>query len=231
MSVTLETPVIPAAGCHIRRALLGATAVPWPFRHWCPRDVLPQTLCDAVRALPFPPPLIADTLGKRETHNSRRIFVSEPNRARFAACASLADAFQDEATVGLLEDLTGARLNGAFTRIEYCQDTDGFWLEPHTDIGAKLLTLLIYLSDHPDAESWGTDIMNAEGQVLARLPGTANRGLIFVPGPDTWHGFAKRPIDGVRRSLIVNYVKPEWRSRHELAFPDQPVMSGNDPEF
>jgi hypothetical protein len=24
----------------------------------------------------------------------------------------------------------------------------------------------------------------------------------------------------VRRSLIVNYVKPEWRSRHELAYPD-----------
>jgi len=25
----------------------------------------------------------------------------------------------------------------------------------------------------------------------------------------------------VRRSLIVNYVKPEWRSRHELAFPER----------
>jgi hypothetical protein len=30
--------------------------------------------------------------------------------------------------------------------LELCLDTDGFWLEPHTDIGAKKLTLLISLS-------------------------------------------------------------------------------------
>lgn len=28
---------------------------------------------------------------------------------------------------------------------------------------------------------------------------------------------------GVRKSLIVNYVKPEWRARHELAYPGAPV--------
>jgi hypothetical protein len=44
-----------------------------------------------------------------------------------------------------------------------------------------------------------------------------------VPGADTWHGFRRRPIAGIRRSLIVNYVKSEWRSRHELAFPDRPI--------
>jgi hypothetical protein len=29
-------------------------------------------------------------------------------------------------------------------------------------------------------------------------------------------------MPGIRRSLIVNYVKPDWRSRHELSFPDRP---------
>ncbi len=71
----------------------------------------------------------------------------------------------------------------------------------------------------------GTDIMDAAGQVLGRAPGSFNAGLIFVPGPDTWHGFTRRPIRGVRRSLIVNYVRPEWRSRHELAFPETPVRA------
>jgi hypothetical protein len=28
---------------------------------------------------------------------------------------------------------------------------------------------------------------------------------------------------GKRKSLIVNYVKPEWRARHELAYPETPV--------
>ena len=54
-------------------------------------------------------------------------------------------------------------LDGSFLRIECCLDTDGFWLEPHTDIGAKLLTLLVYLSDHPEAGDWGTDIMDPAG--------------------------------------------------------------------
>ncbi|MGD0186545.1 MAG: hypothetical protein ABSC25_15020 [Roseiarcus sp.] len=40
-------------------------------------------------------------------------------------------------------------------------------------------------------------------------------------GVDAWRGFRRRPVDGVRRSLIINDVKPEWRSRHELAFPDR----------
>jgi hypothetical protein len=224
MSAVLECPLV---NCHVRRAIIDADAKTAPYPHWLLREALPRWLADAMTTLPFPPAAIDDTLGKRETHNAQRVFVSEANRARFPACAALADAFQDEATVGLLEDVCHTRLAGNNLRIEYCLDTDGFWLEPHTDIGAKVLTFLIYLSDHPDASDWGTDIMDQQGHVLGRAPGDFNRGLIFVPGPDTWHGWVKRPIRGVRRSLIVNYVKPEWRSRHELAFPSQPVASAN----
>ena len=217
----------PGAGCHIRRAVLTAEAARMPYPHWKPRDILPPAMPAMLRALPFPPPAIGDTLGKRETHNTRRIFVSEENRARYPVLDAVAEAFQDEATAGLLEDRCGARLAGTFARIEYCLDGEGFWLEPHTDIGAKRLTFLIYLSDHPDADNWGTDIMDRDGHVLGRASGLANRGLIFVPAADTWHGFVRRPIMGARRSLIVNYVGPEWRSRHELAFPGHPVVSGN----
>lgn len=213
------------AGCHIRRALLRAHREDKPFRHWLLHNVLPPTLCHAIEELPFDAPLIDDTLGRRETHNASRIFVSEANRARLPACANLADAFQDEATVALLEDLCGTRLAGSYLRIECCLDRDGFWLEPHTDIGAKLFTMLVYLSDHPDAEQWGTDIMEPSGKVLARASGAFNEGLVFIPAADTWHGFSKRRIAGVRRSLIINYVKPEWQSRHELAFPDQAIVA------
>jgi hypothetical protein len=216
---------IDPAGSRIRRAIGRACRSEWPYRHWRLNDVLPHPLCDAVCALPFAPPRVSDTCGKRETHNSQRIFVSTGTRRRFAACDALADAFQDEATVGLLQDLCEIDLDGSFLRIECCLDTDGFWLAPHTDIGAKLLTLLIYLSDDPQARDWGTDIMDPTGKVLDRVPGDFNDGLMFVPDSDTWHGFAKRRISGIRRTLIVNYVKPEWRSRHELAFPETPVLA------
>ncbi len=213
------------AGGRVRCALRRAARVDTPYRYWLPHGVLPLDLAQALTELPFPPPPVADTLGKRETHNAQRIFVSPQSQDRYLACAELAEAFQDDATVALLQDMTGAELEGGYLRIECCLDTDGFWLEPHTDIGAKMLTLLIYLSDHEDAADWGTDVMDSQGHVLARAPGTFNDGLLFVPAADTWHGFTRRPIRGVRRSLIVNYVKREWRSRHELAFPDQPVVA------
>jgi hypothetical protein len=54
-------------------------------------------------------------------------------------------------------------------------------------------------------------------------PGDFNCGLIFIPGTKSYHGFEKRPIKGIRRSLMLNYVGPEWRARHELCFPNHPV--------
>lgn len=219
-----EIVVLDHAGTHLRRALRHASRQDTPFRYWLLERVLPHALCRSVTALPFPPPAIDDTQGWRETNNGSRIFVSAANRRRYPACEALAETFQDEATTGLIEDICGISLAGSYLRIECCLDTDGFWLQPHTDIGAKLFTMLVYLSDHPDAGDWGTDIMDASGGVLGRASGTFNNGLVFVPGTDTWHGFVRRPIRGVRRSLIVNYVKPEWRSRHELAFPETPVF-------
>ena len=214
-----------AAGAHIRQALLRARRQDSPFRHWLPHHVLPATLWPALLSLPFTPPATGETAGRRETRNAERQFVTEAARARLPACAALAEAFQDEATVALIADLTGADLTDACLRIEYCLDQAGFWLEPHTDIGAKRFTMLIYLSRHPDAEAWGTELMDAAGTVLGRASGAFNAGLVFVPAADTWHGFTPRPLAGIRRSLIVNYVGPEWRARHELAYPDAPVTT------
>ncbi len=194
-----------------------------PFRHWLLTDALPDDVAHAIPALPLAPPEIGDTLGKRETHNSTRNFFSAENRVRFPVCDAVASAFQSEQTVRHLERVTGISLAGSSLRIEYCQDRDGFWLEPHTDIGVKLFTMLVYLSETPDAEGWGTDIYDASKRHLGSAPGGFDKGVIFIPADDTWHGVAKRSYSGVRKSIIINYVKPEWRARHELAFPDQPI--------
>ena len=193
-----------------------------PFRHWLLSDILPLALCDGIDALPARPAHIDDTLGKRETHNSSRLFFGLDNRRRHPVCDALAAGFQSAATVERIERLCEIELRDKSNlRIEYCLDTDGFWLEPHTDIGAKLFTMLVYLSTEPGSEAWGTDILDANLNLVAVAPYRRNGGLVFVPGSDTWHAFHRRPIHGVRRSLIVNYVKPEWRSRHELAYPDR----------
>ena len=46
---------------------------------------------------------------------------------------------------------------------------------------------------------------------------------MFVPSNISFHGFEKRKIDGVRKSIIINYVTNEWRAREQLAFPTQPI--------
>ncbi|MBI1208416.1 MAG: 2OG-Fe(II) oxygenase [Azospirillum sp.] len=194
-----------------------------PYRHWLLDDALPDEAADAIAALPLAPPVVLETYGKRETHNASRSYFNAEQQARYPVCRAVAEALQSAAVVATIESRCGTRLAGTSLRIEYCQDTDGFWLEPHTDIGVKKFTMLIYLSQDPGSEAWGTDIYDAERTHVGTAPFHYKGGLIFVPGPDTWHGFAKRPIAGVRKSIIVNYVGSEWRARHELSFPETPV--------
>jgi hypothetical protein len=79
------------------------------------------------------------------------------------------------------------------------------------------------LSTDPGSEKWGTDILDEDMNLVTTTPYEFNCALVFIPGANTWHSFRKRPINGVRKTIIVNYVKDEWRARHELAYPDQAV--------
>ena len=122
-----------------------------------------------------------------------------------------------------IEKVFGTDLEGTYLRIEFAQDIDGFWLEPHSDLGVKVFTMLLYLSKDPSHQDLGTDIYDANKKRVGRSPFTPNAAMIFVPADNTFHGFEKRPIKGVRTSLIINYVTNEWRAREQLAFPDQPI--------
>ena len=59
----------------------------------------------------------------------------------------------------------------------------------------------------------------------SRAPFRWNTALVFVPGANTYHGFERREIPRVRRSVIINYVTQDWRAREQLAYPDQPVVT------
>ena len=154
----------------------------YPFRHWLLDRILPRRVCEGIDALPVSPPAIEDTAGKRETHNSSRLFFGEVQRAAHPVCDMLAHGLQSDAVVRGLETLCDVCLGGSFLRIEYCLDTQGFWLEPHTDIGAKLFTMLVYLSDDPGSEAWGTDLLDGPDHLVGTTPYQRNRGFIFHSG-------------------------------------------------
>ncbi len=195
-----------------------AFAAPFPF--FRAQNLFPESVCAGLRDLPLPPP--APALGRRE-YVGGRLYFDQPALAENPLMRAMAEAFQAPLVASAWGKLCAAALEGTYLRLEYALDTDGFWLEPHTDLGVKKFTGLIALSDHAQDADLGTDLYRSPDDHAARAPFLINAGMFFVPGHDTWHGFVKRPIKGLRKSLIVNYVGPEWQSRDQLAFPDRPI--------
>ena len=194
-----------------------------PYRHWYVQNVFPQPVYEVLKDMPFPVADLGGVSGTREAHNADRVYFSGENLDNFENCRAAAEAFQDPETVRLFSDAFGGKLKDSFVRIEYAQDIDGFWLKPHTDLGVKMFTMLIYMSDDPAHADLGTDIYADPDTHVGRSPFRPNSAMIFIPSDNTWHGFEKRPIQGVRRSIILNYVSNEWRAREQLAFPQVPV--------
>ncbi len=222
-------PGVSAAFAHAAAdALVGALAAARrreePFVHFLLERVFPDQLARELRTLPFAPAGTDGLSGKRELHNDTRRYFDKAACARLPVCAAVACAFQSDEVAAAVERLTGARQTGSYVRLEYAQDVDGFWLQPHTDLGVKTFTLLIYLADDGQ-EGLGTDLYRSPGSWACRTAFEHNTAIAFAPGDDTWHGLEKRPITGVRKSLIMNYVTDDWRERSQLSFPDQPVLA------
>jgi hypothetical protein len=194
-----------------------------PYRIWNVTGCFPDDTVEDMLALPFEAPSLDGVSGKRELHNNTRKYFDIENRKLFPVCEAVAQAFQHKRLTGHIEKTCGISLKDSYLRIEYAQDIDGFWLEPHTDLGVKVFTMLAYLSKDPNHRDLGTDIYDADKRHIGRSPFASNSAMIFVPSGDTYHGFEKRPIKGVRTSIIINYVTDEWRAREQLAFPEAPI--------
>lgn len=217
---------VEAVKAAIRRSVEGAERREAPYRHWLFQDFFPADIFDKLKRIEFPLIELGGVSGTREAHNPDRKYFDVENQRLFPAVADVAAALQYPEIVALLARHFGAPLDGTLLRIEYAQDTDGFWLKPHTDIGVKMFTLLYYLSDDPRHADLGTDIYADAETHAGRSPFRPNGGMIFVPSDRTWHGFEPRPIRGVRKSIIVNYVTQDWRAREQLSYPNEPVFAG-----
>jgi len=196
-----------------------------PYRHWTLSEIFPGDVVEALRDLPFTAPSLDGVSGARELHNNPRRYFDAENNAEHPVCAAVAEAFQSPTVVSAIIEATGAPIEDCYLRIEYAQDVDGFWLHPHTDLGVKKLTLLYYLGEGESQSDLGTDLYGADRSWARRYAFDPNTALVFVPSDITWHGFEPRPINGVRKSVIINYVTDDWRAREQLAYPDMPVAA------
>ena len=197
----------------------------YPYTHWLLSDVFTDSDIDELLNLPFAAPRMDYSIGKRETNNDKRGYFDVERRREYPICDLISNALQSPEVIQSIENTCVVNLQRTYLRIEYAQDSSGFWLAPHTDIGVKKFTMRIYLSRDPDAPNWGTTIYKDAETVWGTVPSPSNHALIFIPADNTWHGFEKRPVAGIRKSLIVNYVTDEWRARGELAFPEAPIIT------
>ena len=207
----------------LRHSFETSTRTEAPYPHWFLKNCLPSDIATEVMSLPFAAPSLEGVSGKRELHNKTRTYFDTENQGRYPAVKAVAGGLQDARTTSMIEQRFGIKLAGSYLRIEYAMDIDGFWLEPHTDLGVKLFTMLLYLSADSQHAGLGTDIYNADKIHAGRSPWESNGAMVFVPGSNTFHGFEKRPIVGVRKSVIINYVTNEWKAREQLAYPDKPI--------
>lgn len=209
----------------MRLAIAGADTAQKPYPYWYLKGCLPDEAAAAVSALPFPAPELGGISGKRELHNKTRTYFDAENMERFDVCRAVNEAFQKPEMTDLIEHSFTTKLNGSYLRVEFAQDIEGFWLEPHTDLGVKLFTMLLYVSEEPSHADLGTDVYDANKQHAGRSPFAPNSAMVFVPSDVTYHGFEQRPIQGVRKSVIINYVTNDWRAREQLAFPETPIAA------
>jgi hypothetical protein len=196
-----------------------------PYRHWFLERCLPADGVEQILALPFESASLGGISGKRELHNATRNYFDSTHRETFPICEAFCEAFQDRRVTDKMAAHFSCALGGTYLRVEYAQDVDGFWLEPHTDLGVKAFTMLLYLSKDIRHRGLGTDIYDADKRHVGCSPFVPNTAMVFVPSDNTYHGFEPRKIEGVRKSVIINYVTQEWRAREQLAFPDAPLRA------
>ncbi|MBF0504629.1 MAG: 2OG-Fe(II) oxygenase [Candidatus Omnitrophica bacterium] len=195
-----------------------------PYLRWYCKEVFPEALCTAILVLPIAPPLLGRTDGTRGNYNDQRTFFTPELRSLYPVCEKLSQALQMPDVARQFEETCAIKADGTFLRLEYMQDLDGMWLEPHRDIPEKVFSMVIYLCTGPYAKDWGTDIYDHEKKLVKRGNPEFDSGVVFKSGPHTWHGFEPRPIIGVRRLMEINYVR-DWRARDQLAFPDRPIST------
>jgi hypothetical protein len=220
-------PPLPTAdevASHFVSALANSETLDAPYRRWQCRNVLPETMVTGVLTLPIAPPVVTiDTHGTRDAFNNQRIFFTPKMRELFPAMQVLSDAMQQPRVARQFVETCGVKAEGGYLRMEYIQDLDGMWLEPHRDIKEKLFSMVIYLCTGPFAHDWGTDIYDHDKKWWGRGTAEFNSAVIFIAGEHTWHGYEPRPIYGVRRLMEINYVSDTWRDKEQLAFPDRPI--------
>lgn len=169
--------------------------------------------CDRISDL-WPQLSTENTQGRRAAANSQRFFVKNDG----SELSEIFSKFEHTGVRQYFSDLTGVSCYEGKLRVELCQDSPGFYLEPHIDIPEKLITLQFYIGQ--GERYWGTSIYDKKhGLILEKyktVPYEHNTGWMSYCNAKVVHGVEPHVVDGIRKSVIINYVVGDWRDTDQL---------------
>lgn len=215
---TVTDSLLKATTASVVNSFTNAAESDFPFQHWIVENMLPQELTDQILAVRIPKTQGFVYDGTRASDSKltpggtppKRMFISKDTKNEFPFFQDLVDAFLSDEVLQLVNTKFNVPTQDLFLRVEYINDFDGFYLEPHKDIIEKQFTLLLFLGDGP--EHMGTDFYDTDFNVVKTVKFGHNRGYVFTPSDNSWHGLERKPIPDRRCSLLINYVtfKTDW---------------------
>ena len=193
-------------------AFKSAPEFSYPFKHWEVLNVLPEELTDQILAVRIPRTEGFSYDGTRASDSQvrpggtppRRMFIDKTTKEAYPFFQDLVDALLSQPVIDVVNNKFGLDTAGLYLRVEYINDFDGFFLDPHKDIVEKRFSMLLFLGEGP--EHMGTDFYDADLKVVKTVSFKHNNAYVFLPGDDTWHGLEKKSIPDRRCSLLINYV-------------------------
>lgn len=193
-------------------AFKSAPEFSYPFKHWEVENALPTELTEQILAVRIPRTDGFAYDGTRASDSQlrpggtppRRMFIDTNTKDSHPFFQDLIDALLSEPVIEVVNNKFGVDTTDLYLRVEYINDFDGFFLDPHKDIVEKRFSMLLFLGDGP--EHMGTDFYDADLNVVKTVSFRHNNAYVFLPGDDTWHGLEKKSIPDRRCSLLINYV-------------------------
>jgi FkbM family methyltransferase len=213
--IVFHAPVAEAAqdlGAHIRDAIANARIIAEPFPHMVVEGLFPADVFRDIAASLPPDAAYASLEAARGTKGYPQRYVHGMDDEPLSALSRLLRQ-------GWLKSLLCAKfgiLPDCSDEAVLLRDFAGYRIGPHCDTPAKIVTALIYLRD----ASAGTTLYEpkdktaprelgrhypfAEFEPVATVPAKANSALIFLNGPQAFHGVEPFEGPGTRDILLYD---------------------------
>ena len=140
-----------------------------------------------------------------------------PTARLYGACERLMERLRSPLVTEAFSDKFGVALDPTTLMVTLRARTRPVDGQIHTDSETKIVTALIYLNEDWSNQGGRLRLLRGPDDIedmIAEVPPDAGTLLAFRRTDNSWHGH--KPFDGVRRSIMLNWMVDAATMRREL---------------